>query len=485
MRFEYSPYCTPDNQLPGGWVVTQNSKLKTQNSAWTILRSSIFLLAVLFVLAPGVMAEDTEEKPENPLRVFYDQGFRLGSPEENFSLRINGLLQFRYSYVDYDPMIRFNQEDYSNFFVRRARLYFSGNAGSPRFTYFIHVQLEPNQAINANDLWIEYRFSDMLRLGAGRNKISYGLEFMNSGSALGMVERSLMYGETDIDLGSVTQQGPRYPGGGTDRFGLSWYAYTGFATGGMTLYRSQGIQLRGHKGSDSTPTFEYQVGVWQGRSTTSLSNGGNSHLVAARVGYHPWGFVDWRVVGDVSHTSRFKLGVIGSVYSNSSESTFGFDENGYNLAAVALYRGWSVDAEWGTESYEFDEFADDFDREGWRVAVGWYVVPRKLELRVRRAAITRLKDPTFQTANESGLGIVQVQDGEGWIPAIEAEISEISAAVSYRLPGWRNKAALDVSRLERSFAADPDAILNGVPTPIAKAPDQIDYRFRAMVQLVF
>lgn len=450
-----------------------------------VLRASLFLIVALFALAPCAAAEDAAEDKEKPLRVFYDQGFRLGSPDDDFSLRINGLLQFRYSYVDYDPMIRFNQEDYSNFFVRRARLYFSGNAGSPRFTYFFHAQLEPTQGLNANDLWIEYRFSDMLRLGAGRNKISYGLEFMNSGSALGMVERSLMYGETDIDLGPALEPGPRYPGGGTNRFGLSWYADTGFATGGMTLYRSQGVQLRGQNGSDTTPTFEYQVGLWQGRSTSSLSNGGDNHLVAARVGYHPWGFIDWRVVGDVMQTPRFKLAVIGSSYANSSDRPYAFDERGYNLAAIAHYRGWSLDAEWGTESYDFAEFADDFDREGWRVAVGWYVVPRKLELRVRRAAITRLKDPTFLKANESGLGTVQVWDGEDWTPAIEAEIAETSIAASYSLFGWRNKVALDVSRLERSFAADPNAILNGVPNPIAKAPDQVDYRIRAMVQLVF
>jgi hypothetical protein len=431
------------------------------------------------------MAEDSDEKPQKPFRVSYDKGFRFATADGAFSLRINGLLQTRYSYVDYDPMVRHNQEDYSNFFVRRARLYFWGNAGSERFTYFIHVQLEPNQAINANDLWIEYEFSDLLRLGTGRMKISYGLEFMNSGSALGMVERSLMYGETDIDLGSVTNPGPRYPGGGTERFGLSWYADTGFATGGMTLYRSQGVQLRGQRGSDSSPTFEYQLGLWQGRSTTSLSNGGNGHLLSVRVGYHPWGFVDWRVVGDVDHSPQFKLGVIGSIYTNSSETTHAFDEQGYNLAAVVRYRGWSVDAEWGTESYDFDDFADDFDRQGWRVAVGWYVIPSKVELRARAAAITRLKDPTFRTANESGLGTVQVADGDSWAPAIEGEISEISAAVSYGLPGWRNKLVLDVSRLARAFAADPDAILNGVPTPITKAPDQIDYRVRAMVQLVF
>jgi hypothetical protein len=445
----------------------------------------MIFLVVLVALATCATAKDAAEDGKNPLRVYYDQGFRFATSDAAFSLRINGLLQTRYSYVDYDPMIRHNQEDYSNFFVRRARLYFTGNAGSPRFTYFIHVQLEPNQGHNANDLWVEYRFSDMLRLGTGRMKISYGLEFMNSGSALGMVERSLMSGETDIDLGSVVNQGPRYPGGGTERFGLSWYGYTGFATGGMTLYRSQGVQLRGHGGSDTSPTFEYQVGLWQGRSTASISNGGNGHLLAARVGYHPWGVVDWRGVGDVTKTPRFKLAVIGSVYTNSSETTRRFDEGGYNVAAIAHYRGWSIDAEWSTESYDFADFDDDFDREGWRVAVGWYVVPRKLELRIRRAAITRLKDPTFQTANESGLGTPQVADGEGWIPAIEAEISETSAAVAYALPGWRNKVAIDASRLVRSFAADPDAIRNGVPTPIAKAPDQIDYRIRAMVQLVF
>jgi hypothetical protein len=485
MSFEFSCNRPALDQPLGRWPSTQNSKLKTKNSAWWVLRASILLLAALFAFAPCASTEEEGEKPKNPLKIFYDQGFRFATSDGAFSLRINGLLQVRYSYVGYDPNIRFNQEDYSNFFVRRARLYFTGNAGSPRFTYFIHVQLEPTQGLNSNDLWIEYKFSDLLQLGTGRMKISYGLEFMNSGSALGMVERSLMYGETDIDLGSAVDPGPRYPGGGTERFALSWNAYTGFATGGMTLYRSQGVQLRGHKGSDTTPTVEYQVGIWQGRSTTSLSNGNSGHLLAVRVGYHPWGFVDWREVGDGGHSPRFKLGVVGSLYTNSSENDYAFDEKGYNLAAIAHYLGWSVDAEWGIETYDFADFVDDFERQGWRVAVGWYIVPRKLELRARRAVITRLKDPTYRKAIESGLGNPEVWDGEDWAPAIEAEISETSVAASYVLPGWRNKLVLDVSRLERRFAPDPNAVIYGTPTPIAKAPDQIDYRIRAMVQLVF
>ncbi|MDX2436513.1 MAG: porin [Acidobacteriota bacterium] len=442
------------------------------------------VVAVLIGVVPWAGA-DEEDSAENSLRVFYDKGFRFNSRDGKFALRLNGLLQVRHTYVDYDPETRYNQEDYSNFYVRRARLFFSGHAGSPRFTFLFQAQLEPNQGLNANDLWVEYEFSDLVRLGAGRNKISYGLEFMNSGSALGMVDRSVLNGETDIDLGDPTTPGPRYPGGGTYRFGLNWLAETGFATGGMNLYRSQGIQLRGHRGTSSTPTFEYQVGLWQGRGTNSLSNGGNQHLAAVRVGYHPGGFVDWKVVGDFEDTPHFKLGVIGSAYVNSETSPYSFDESGYNLAAIARYRGWSLDVEWGTETYDYEVFADDFDREGSRLAVGWYVVPSRLEVRARYAEITRMVDPTYQKAIDSGLGVPEVWGGEAWTTALENTVSEISAAVSYYLPGWRNKVAVDVSRLQRQFAADPNAVINGIQTPIEKAPDQVDYRWRVMVQLVF
>ena len=114
---------------------------------------------------------------------------------------------------------------------------------------------------------------------------------LNSGSALGLVERSVMYGETDIDLGNASEPGPRYPGGGTNRFGLSSSSHaTGFATGGLNLYRSQGIQLQGKKGSATTSTFEYQLGLWQGRSTNSLANSGNDHLMSLEGGLPPVGF---------------------------------------------------------------------------------------------------------------------------------------------------------------------------------------------------
>jgi hypothetical protein len=450
------------------------------------LHAIVVLVCALLVTSAAVADEDEPESGASPVKVVYDQGFRLDSADGRYALRINLGLQLRYSYVDYDPRVRDNQSDYSNFYMRRARLIFTGNAFDPKLTYFIHIQLEPSRAVNAHDLWLEYEFSDLLRLGAGRNKIAYGLEFLNSGAGLGMVERSVFSGETDIDAGPDGAPGPRYPGGGTERFALSWLADTGFATGGLNLYRSQGVQLRGQRGTASTPTVEYQVGLWQGRSTTGLSNDGTSHLYAARVGYHPWGFVDWRFVGDGEGAERPKLGLLASAYANSGESGGGYSEHGANLAAMLRYRGASADLEWGCESFDFDAFEDDFERAGWRVELGLFVKPAKLELKARYATIERLADPSYRAAVDSGLGVAELADGDGWAPAVEGGISELSAGLNYFLNSWhRHKLQFDLSRLTRSFAADPAAVVDGEPRPIPAYPEQVDYRARAMVQLFF
>ncbi len=440
----------------------------------------------LTLTLPSGVADGADDEPEKVLGLTYDEGFRFGSADAPFFLRINGLLQLRYTYLDYDPRIRDNDTDYSNFYMRRARLYFMGHAFNPKFAYFFHIQLEPTRTINAHDLWIEYEFSDLLRVGAGRMKIAYGLEFLNSGAGLGMVERSVFSGETDIDAGPPDQPGPRYPGGGSERFGLTWAADTGYATGGLTLYRSQGVQLRGQRGSATTPTFEYQLGVWQGRSTLGLSNSGTDHLYSVRVGYHPWGFIDWRWMGDPERTSRVKLGVLASAYTNRGDGGGGYSEHGWNLAAMLRYRGFSADLEWATEVFDYDLQDNDFERGGWRAEVGWFVLPPKIELRARYAAVDRLRDPTYGAAVASGLGAPEVADGVGWTPAIERTIVETSVGVNYFINQWhRHKLQFDASRLERSFAADPDAIVNGVPEEIAKAPDQVDWRVRAMLQFTF
>jgi hypothetical protein len=427
-------------------------------------------------------ADDEADAP-SLLKGVYDNGFRFDSADGKFSLRLNAGIQLRYTYVDYDEQVLGNEENYSNFYMRRARLWWVGHVLDPRFSYFFHIQLEPTRSINAHDLWLEYRFSELLRLGVGRNKIAYGLEFLNSGGRLAFVERSVMYGETDIDWNS---DGPEYPGGGTERFGLSWFADTGFATGGLGPYRSQGVQLQGKRGASDRPTFEYQLGVWNGRSTVGLSNSTDSHLYSARVGYHPWGFVDWMYQGDGENSPRYTMGLLLSAYTNSSDQGGGYDEIAYNLAVMNRYRGFSADLEWGFESYDFDIHSSDFDREGWRVHLGYHLKPRVFEVVARYAQIERLKDPSYRKAVDSGLGVPELHSGDGTVLALERRISEVSVGFNWFINAWhQHKLQLDLSRLVREFAADPDAVIDDQPSPIAAADDQEDYRLRVMIQLYF
>ena len=459
-------------------------------------RVSAITLATLIFLTCGPLSlvaqedesPDTEAAADKKVNVTYDRGFRFESNDQKFLLILNAGIQLRYTYVDYDDEIRWNDENYSNFYIRRARLWWRGYVFDPRLTYFFNIQLEPTRTVNAHDLWISYAFSDLLNLGAGRNKIAYGLGMLNSGWALEFVERSVMFGETDIDIGRADSDGPRYPGGGTARFALSWAALdTGFATGGMDLFRSQGVQLSGQRGSPTSATFEYQVGVWNGRGTAGLSNQGDAMLYAVRVGYHPWGWVNWFLQGDGQGSKRYQLGILASAYSNSSGFAGGYDESGYNLAVMNRYRGFSADLEWGTESFDYDVFSDDFDREGWRVSAGFFIKQGTWQVVARYAQIERLKGATYQSSMDSGLRVAEVSDGTGGYQiGIERRISEVSVGANWFIKNWHQHAVkVDISRLVRDFAADPNAVIDGEPTPILQAPTQVDHRVRVMVQLYF
>jgi len=435
---------------------------------------------VLLVLHAGAMpgwAQSTEDVANS-----YDLGFRLTTQDNRFSLRLWGAIQFRYTYFSYDKRVLGNDTDYSGFYLRRARVWLAGHAFDPRFTYFLHIQLENTNAVNLHDAWLEYRLHPLANIGVGRYKISYGLEFLNSGFALQFIERSVFSGETDIDFGD----GPVYPGGGTWFFRLNAQAPTGFATGGLTLYRSQGVQLAGMRGSKTTPTFEYQVGVWQGRGTRGLRNPDNKHLFAVRAGYHPWGWIDWRFQGDQEGSERYRFSVIGSAYTQSSTESGGFDEDGYDIAIMNRYRGFSLDAEWATESYGFHEYDVHLERKGWRVQAGYMVVPNKFEVAARYAANQRIRPATYRTSMDSGLLVAYVFDGEEYVPQIEGQISEYTLGFNWFITqGHRHKFQVDTSWLVREFAGDSGAFVDGSPSPIEALPDQEDWRIRAMIQLVF
>ncbi|MEW6215884.1 MAG: hypothetical protein AB1478_11900, partial [Nitrospirota bacterium] len=91
--------------------------------------------------------DETEKKAREAekkvLQAGYDKGFYIKTQDENFTLRTNIFIQFRYTYLSFDKKILSNNEDWSNFFLRRARVFFTGNAPNKDWTYFFHIQLEP------------------------------------------------------------------------------------------------------------------------------------------------------------------------------------------------------------------------------------------------------------------------------------------------------------------------------------------------------
>jgi hypothetical protein len=427
--------------------------------------------------------------PNALTRNSYGGGFRLGTDDGRFLMRIFAATQFRYTYMTFDDRVSGNELDYSNFFMRRARLWWDGHAYSPKFTYYFHVQLEPSSAVNLHDAWINYAFHPMFQIGSGRNKIAYGLEFLHSGFGLNLVERSVMYGETDINAGGGFS---RFPGGGTQGFGLSGeQANTGFPVGGLCLFRSQGIQVSGRNG-DKGSVFEYQAGIWQGRNTRGASNQANNHIYVARAGFYPNGWINWLFEGDHANSPSMKVGVLGSVYSRKQYLTrnaagvavprYEGRDSGFNLAGMLRYRGFSADLEYGNESYEMTDpnlvGPSEFDRGGWRAQLGYFVQPATVEVVGRYAEIQRLKDPTVQAVRNTGLGFATI-DGR---PAVEDKIREVTFGVNYYLSGaqHQHKLFFDVSRLNRDFAGfvEGNNLVGGTPT-------QGDTRFRAMLQFKF
>jgi hypothetical protein len=434
-----------------------------------------------------------EGKPSPSIRISYDQGLRFTTEDGRFSLRIAGGLQFRYTFVAYDHAVSGNDTDYSNFYLRRARIWFDGQVYDPRLTYYVHLQLEPASAVNVHDAWINYAVRPLFQVGLGRNKIAYGLEMMYTGFGNDMIDRSIFSGESDISTGSLS----KWPGGGTQNFTVSASEQpnTGFPVGALNLYRSQGVQVGGRNG-DKGRVFEYQVGLWNGRDTRGLSNVETGHLVSARAGFYPSGWINWAFAGDAANTQRVRVGFLASAYNDRGPHTlnaagqavprYNSSDSGVDLAGMVRYRGFSTDVEWERETYDITDAsapARDFDRQGWRIQTGYFVKPGVFEVVGRYAAVQRLMNPTVDKVRASGLGFAKVLNSSGvFQDAAERQLGELTFGVCwYLLRGvHQHKIMADYSRLARDFAGFVSgASLAGSP------PEQQDERVRAMVQVRF
>jgi len=427
-----------------------------------------------------------EGEPSPPIKIQYSNGFKLTTGDGTFSLRLYAGVQGRFTFTDFDERVAGNQENIANFFIRRARLWWDGHAFSPKFTYSFHLQLEPTSAVNLHDAWVQYAFSDTFKVGVGRNKIPYGAEFLASAFALNFIDRSIMYGETDISAGS----GSIWPGGGTAPLPLSGeHANTGFPTGGLSLFRSQGVLLSGHKPLGEKPVVVWETGVWNGRNSRGLSNPDAKLLTSARFSFFPLGRFDLTTQGDLEGERRLRVAALASWYRDGGRHTrdasgqqvepYQTRDRGTNLALLARGAGASLDLEWGGERYLMRRAEPgqwQFEREGWRASLGYFVIQRRVEVVARRARLERLRHPSRDAALRSGLGLARIEHNGVIVTAVEESLTEATVGLNlYFGYGHQHKVFLDATQLRRNFADEGQ----GRPAP------QRDRRLRSMLQFRF
>ncbi len=108
------------------------------------------------------------------LQAGYNDGFYIGSSDENFQLKVNGVLQFRWtSYGTRSDnkyrQLRLERNDRTGFDLQRTRVVINGYAYSKDLTYHITLRSDAPDGYDTNlhYAWVNYRFADEFQIRAG------------------------------------------------------------------------------------------------------------------------------------------------------------------------------------------------------------------------------------------------------------------------------------------------------------------------------
>ena len=185
----------------------------------------------------------------------YKEGFFFETQDKDFSMKINGRTQFRYSYEDRDNVHDSDeQQDDSSFRIRRARLKFSGNAYK-HFKYKIELALastgtvDSSKAMELLDFWASWNKNKALSVQFGQWKVPWNRQRVVSSQNLQLIDRASSQDE-------------------------------------FTMDRQIGAMLHGKLFNKK---FEYYAGAFNGNARNQSSNGNNEMLYIGRVSWNPFG----------------------------------------------------------------------------------------------------------------------------------------------------------------------------------------------------
>jgi hypothetical protein len=476
------------------------------------------------------------------MRAYWKNGFRIEyedpENERQYKFRFRTGIQFRYTYVDTDDDILFNgsptgtdvdhTENYSSFNMRRLRFFVDGTAPTPDWKYFVHVQLEPQGAVNVHDAFVQWQHWKEFNIQFGRMKVpAFGMEYWQSGFAQNGTDRTIFTGDSEFDkdlFGVRTYDAP----GSNARLRVGGHRLdNGFPAGGFLLYRSQGFNVNGYVDLFEQKQFlAYWLGVYNGRDTRGFANPDDQMLYTCRLGINflpgsdpkgpmgPGGFNNYFMQGDYGFNTEPLATFITSAfwdhdkvrtrYGVTADATKGFmevaksaehDIENYGFSASLLFRylGFSADLEYAWEEFLQSPGKGDrpgHDEESWdrwavRANLGYFLIPKKLETVFKFAYVERLSDTRLEDHIESGLGLVKLDNGF----AVEKNLQQYVLGLNYYLHGFNQYITADVGWMRRRFAevgpAEAYALGLDPAAFTGDASTQNDLRFRMMYQLFF
>jgi hypothetical protein len=472
------------------------------------------------------MEKKRAEAPPSKGKAYWDDGFRIEykDPEKDqeYKFRFRTGIQLRYTYVDTDNNVPVNAENYSSFTMRRLRFYVDGTAPNRDWKYYVHVQLENQASVHTHDayvIWQKYKYA---RVQLGRMKIPYSMEFWQSGFMQNGCDRTIFTGDSEMDKDRFGNQIYDFPGSNARlRVGGSLDSNNGFPTGGMVIYRSQGINLNGYVDMFGQKDFlTYWAGVFNGRDTQGLANSDDEMLWSLRVGLNflpgsdpkgpmgPSGFYHYFMQGDYGYNTRPLAAFVFGTFVNrdrakkyydpeNSDSNYGtvvkaddpFDTRNYGFDGTLMFRymGFSCDLEAAWEEFIQDPdggLQNTWDRWAARINLGYFFVPKKWEVVFKAAYFERIADNSLYDSLASGLGLVMLDDGY----AVEDNLQQFRIGVNYYLKGFYHYISAELGWTRREFekikaskAAD-----FGFTGPLSSdIEDQDDIRFRIQYQYFF
>jgi len=186
-------------------------------------------------------ASAQQEEWTKKIEVGYNKGAYIKTPDGRFSLRTNVGLQGQFNYQWLE-----GQEDKTTFQVKRARLWFTGNAFESWLKYYTQITLE--QSVNLRDAYMEADYYKAAVPRVGQYKVPFDREFLTSAFNLQLIDRSI-------------------------------------ANNQFNLGRDIGVQVAGFPLGD---LFEYRVGMFNG-SGANQDNVNTEYMYVGRAVLTPFG----------------------------------------------------------------------------------------------------------------------------------------------------------------------------------------------------